>query len=289
MNFPFLQQLKSSKLFKKLKKNESRIPVIRLSGVIGAVSSVRKGIDFSSTLPHIEKAFKTRKAKAVALIINSPGGSPAQSHLIASRIRSLAEEKQIPVYAFVEDVAASGGYMLACAADKIYANPTSILGSIGVVSSGFGFTGLIEKAGIERRVHTAGKNKAILDPFLPEKAEDIERLKDLQKEIHDFFISFVKSRRQDKLKEDFDDLFTGAFWVGNAVHERGLVDGFGSLHSVLKEKFGKELKLIPVQTEKKSLLSFLLGSGSGTSLSLIKSEEILETLEQRSIWSRFGL
>jgi len=277
-----------NKLVQKLKGSDVRIPVIRLSGVIGAASALRKGLDYASMQPHIEKAFKTRKAKAIALIINSPGGSPAQSHLIAKRIRELAEEKKLPVYAFVEDVAASGGYMLACAADEIYADPTSILGSIGVVSSGFGFTGLIEKIGIERRVHTAGKNKAILDPFLPEKAEDIERLKDLQKEIHEFFISFVRKQRNDKLKEDFDDLFTGAFWVGDALRQRGLIDGFGSVHSVLKEKYGDDLKLIPVQNEKKSLLSFILG-GSGTSLSLGSSRELLETLEEHSIWNRYGL
>ena len=249
---------------------------------------MHKSIDFASLLPHIDKTFDTRKAKAVALIINSPGGAPVQSHLIANYIQTLSKEKSIPVYAFVEDIAASGGYMLACAAEEIYANPVSILGSIGVISASFGFPGLLEKLGIERRVYTAGQNKSMLDPFLPENPKDITHLKSLQLSIHDFFISFVRERRGDKLKDIQEDLFTGAFWVGKDVLDRGLIDGFGSMHTVLKEKFGKDIKLIPIQTDKKSLISYLMGKAEASS-SLFSMKETLSTLEERAHWKRFGL
>ncbi|MDR1827928.1 MAG: S49 family peptidase [Methylobacteriaceae bacterium] len=266
------------------KSDKVKVAVIRFNGVIGrSASRFDKGLDYESRREAIEEAFETKKLKAVAMLVNSPGGSPAQSHMIAARIRELADEKKVPVYAFVEDVAASGGYMLACAADEIWADPTSILGSIGVVSAGFGFTGLLEKAGVERRLYTAGRNKAMLDPFSPQKPEDVEHLKALQQQIHEFFIGFVKARRGDRLKDDQEDLFTGAFWVGDEAQKRGLIDGFGSLDGVLKEKFGDKLSLVRVGEEKKSWLSSLLFG------SALTGADILTAIDHRSRWNRFGL
>src|SRR5690606_22101022 len=199
------------------------IPVIRLHGAImSGGSQFRQNLSLATTAGLIDKAFSFREAPAVAIAINSPGGSPVQSRLIYKRIRDLAEEKKRRVHVFVEDVAASGGYMIALAGDEIIADPSSIVGSIGVVSAGFGFQELIKKIGVERRVHTSGRNKAILDPFQPEKEEDIERLKALQEEVHQTFIALVKERRGAKLAED-DDLFTGLFWTGERGHALGLV------------------------------------------------------------------
>lgn len=271
-----------------LRKGTVRVPVLRLSGAIGIEHPIKKGLDYATMVPYIDKAFDVSDAAALAIIINSPGGTPAQAHLISSYIRSLSVEKSIPVFAFVEDVAASGGYMLACAADEIYATPTSVLGSIGVISSGFGFSKLIEKIGVERRIYTSGKNKSILDPFSPEKKEDIAYIKNLQSQIHQFFISFVKERRGDKLNDVKGDLFTGAFWVGEDVLERGLADGNGLIHDILREKYGEKLKLIPIETEKKGILSYFLGF-SQKPFTGASSHEVLSTLEEKSLWNRFGL
>jgi serine protease SohB len=203
------------------------VPVVRLAGVIGVVTPLRPGLLLSSIAKSLERAFSTPRAQAVALIINSPGGSPSQSHLIFRRIRQLADEKKLPVLAFVEDVGASGGYMLACAADEIMCNEFSIVGSIGVVGASFGFHELMNKVGIERRLYTSGDRKAMLDPFLPEKPEDVKRIKAIQNEIHETFIALVKERRGSKLKGSDKNLFSGEFWIAQKAIELGLADGLG--------------------------------------------------------------
>ncbi len=269
------------------------VPVVRLYGAIGISSPLRPGLTYASVTGSLEKAFSVSGAVAVALAINSPGGSPVQSNLIFKRVRQLAEEKDIPVYAFAEDVAASGGYMLALAADEIYADPSSIVGSIGVVSAMFGFDKLIEKIGVERRVHTAGKSKSILDPFQPEKAADVRRLKELQGDIHETFKDMVRTRREGRLTGKEDDLFTGAFWTGGRALELGLIDGIGDLRGVLTEKFGDKVKLKLV-TQPRSLLRRVLpvsGIGAGKDIRLMDgwADELLGALEARAIWTRFGL
>lgn len=221
----------------------------------------------------IEKAFVKGKPKAIVLAINCPGGSPTQSALIAARIRRLADEKSLPVYAFCEDVAASGGYWLATAADEIYVDDNSIMGSIGVISASFGFHGFLAKHGVERRVHTAGTDKSMLDPFRPEREDDIVRLKDLQKQIHDNFIAQVKSRRGDKLSGD--DLFTGEIWVGQKSVDNGLTDGVAHLVPKMKEIFGDNVKFRYLG-QKKSMFSRITGS-------------VLNQIEDRALWARFGL
>jgi len=221
------------------------IPVVRLQGVIAASSSspaFKAELSLAACADVLDKAFADKKAPAVAIIVNSPGGSPVQSRLIFKRIRDLAEETSKHVVVFVEDVAASGGYMIACAGDEIIADPSSVLGSIGVVSASFGFPELLKKIGVERRVYTAGKNKASLDPFQPERPGDIDHLKSLQLEIHDVFIQLVKQRRGDKLKDD-DDLFTGMFWTGIKAKELGLIDDLGDLRSLMRARYGEKVKL----------------------------------------------
>ena len=209
------------------RKKKSVVPVVRLSGVISSAPSLRRGLSLESIEPQLTKAFSVRSAKAVALIINSPGGSPVQSALIGQRIRDLAGKADVPVLAFCEDVAASGGYWIAASADKIYANGASVIGSIGVVSAGFGFDRAIEKIGVDRRVYTAGRNKMILDPFQPQRDEEVERLKALQVDIHQQFIDHVLDRRGARLQEPHDDLFSGAFWTGQQAVDLGLIDGLG--------------------------------------------------------------
>jgi signal peptide peptidase SppA len=265
------------------------VPVVRLSGAIGAVMPLRSGLSIAGVAPMLERAFSVPGAKAVALVINSPGGSPAQSHLIFRRIRALSDEKKLPVFAFVEDAAASGGYMIACAADEIFADPTSIIGSIGVVSSGFGFDKLIQRFGIERRVHTAGESKAMLDPFQPENPEDVARLKDLQGNIHAVFIDLVRSRRGDKLASDRSDLFSGAFWVGAEARRLGLVDGLGDIRSVMRARFGDKVQLRMIAPARPGLLGRVLGRRSFADQSLLDPAELLGALEDRAIWTRLGL
>jgi signal peptide peptidase SppA len=265
------------------------VPVVRLSGPIGAVMPFRSGLAMSGVAPLLERAFSVPGAKAVALVINSPGGSAAQSHLIFKRIRSLAEEKKLPVIAFVEDAAASGGYMIACAADEIYADPASIVGSIGVVSASFGFHELIERLGIERRVHTAGKSKAMLDPFRPENPDDVIRLKGLQVKIHDVFVDLVRSRRGEKLNDSYDDLFSGAFWVGAEAVDLGLVDGLGDIRSVMRQRFGDKVRFRMIEPARRPLLGRLLGRRPIGDISLIDPGEIVGVLEERAAWARLGL
>ena len=255
---------------------EHFVAVVRLQGVI-ASGGRGMALNDQGTAQLIEKAFGRGKPKAVALVINSPGGSPTQSSLIAARIRRLAEEKQIPVYAFVEDVAASGGYWLACAADEIWVDENSVVGSIGVISASFGFQDFIARHGIERRVHTAGKSKSMLDPFRPEKKEDVTRLKALQEQIHDSFISHVKRRRDGKLADG--DLFNGDVWVGEKAKEVGLVDGVGHVVPKMKELFGKRVKFAVYQ-QRRPLLSRIGASFVGGAIS---------ELEARAANARFGL
>src|SRR5436309_7773408 len=214
------------------------VPVVRLAGVIGFSTPLKPGLTLASVARPLERAFTMRTASAVALVINSPGGSPVQSHLIYRRIRALAAEHERPVIAFAEDVAASGGYMIACAADEIICDPHSIVGSIGVVGGAFGFAKLMEKVGIERRLYTSGDHKAMLDPFLPENPEDVERLKSVQREIHEGFIDLVKQSRGARLKGPEKTLFSGEYWTGSKAIELGIADGIGDLRSVLRERFG---------------------------------------------------
>jgi signal peptide peptidase SppA len=265
------------------------IPVVRLSGPIGAVMPLRTGLAMSSVAPLLERAFSVPGARAVALVINSPGGSAAQSHLIFKRVRALAEEKKLPVIAFVEDAAASGGYMIACAADEIYADPASIVGSIGVVSASFGFHELIERIGIERRVHTAGKSKAMLDPFRPENPDDVVRLKGLQRQIHDVFVGLVRDRRGEKLNDSYDDLFSGAFWVGAEALDLGLIDGLGDIRTILRQRFGEKVRFRMIEPARPPLLGRLLGRRSLGQSSLIDPGEIVGALEERAAWARLGL
>ena len=218
------------------------VPVVRLTGVIGFSTPLRPGLTLAGIAPHARsRCSPCATPRRLPLAINSPGGSPAQSHLIFRRIRDLAQEKKRRVIAFVEDAAASGGYMIACAADEIIADPYSIVGSIGVVGGSFGFDKLIAKIGIERRLYTSGEHKAMLDPFLPENADDVERLKNLQREIHDDFIALVKSRRGAKLNGPESDMFSGEYWTGRRALELGLVDAIGDLRSVLRERYGDKV------------------------------------------------
>jgi signal peptide peptidase SppA len=261
------------------------VPVVRLSGVIASSGLLgNRGLSIETVAPLLKRAFDTRGAKAVALSINSPGGSPVQSALIGQRIRLLAGEKGIKVIAFVEDVAASGGYWLACAADEIVVDGSSIVGSIGVISAGFGFQDLIARIGVERRMHTSGERKSMLDAFRPEKAEDVERLHRLQAEIHDGFKDWVRTRRAGRLQADDATLFSGEFWTGRRGLELGLVDGLGELRATLQERYGAKVHL-PVIGPRRRLLSRF---GLATSVDGI-GPATLAAVEERLHWQRFGL
>jgi serine protease SohB len=266
------------------------VPVVRLTGVIGFSTPLRPGLTLAGLARTLDRAFAMRNAPAVAVAINSPGGSPVQSHLIFRRIRELAKEKGRRVIAFVEDAAASGGYMIACAADEIIADPHSIVGSIGVVGSSFGFDKAIGKLGIERRLYTSGEHKAMLDPFLPENADDVERLKKLQREIHDDFIGLVKSRRGAKLAGPENDLFSGEYWTGRRALELGLVDGIGDLRGVLRERFGEKV-VTPLVSAERGWFGRRV-PGVGGPLGLLQgglSEDLISALEARAMWARYGL
>ena len=274
----------------KLRSDAPIVAVVRLEGVIGGGrGGIGSGqpLSLASVAAPLRAAFNFKPAKAVAIIINSPGGSPVQSHLIYKRIRQLALEKQKPVFAYVEDVAASGGYMIACAADEIIADDSSIVGSIGVVSAGFGFVEALEKLGVERRVYTSGASKSQLDPFRPEKPEDIERLKALQQEIHDMFIGLVKERRGDVLSED-EALFSGQFWAGRSGQSHGLVDRIGDMRGHLRERFGDKVKFKLFSAER-GLLGRRKSSVGFAGLGEELPRGLIAALEERSIWARFGL
>ena len=266
------------------------VPVVRLSGVIGSPMPLRQGLALATVARALERAFATRNARAVALSINSPGGSPAQSHLIYRRIRQLADEKKIPVLAFIEDLGASGGYMIACAADEIVADAFSITGSIGVVGGAFGFEKLIEKLGIERRLYTSGDRKVMLDPFLPEKPEDVKRLKALQKDIHENFIALVKHRRGARLKGPDKTLFSGEFWTAAHALELGLIDAIGDLRTSLRARFGKKVRMPLISADRGWFGRKLPGVGAldafgGQGL----PAELIAAVEARAWWARYGL
>ncbi len=267
------------------------VPVVRLTGVIGVVTPLRPGLLLSTIAKSLERAFDVPRARAVALIINSPGGSPSQSHLIFRRIRQLAEEKKIPVLAFVEDVGASGGYMLACAADEIICNDFSIVGSIGVVGASFGFHELMEKVGIERRLYTSGDRKGMLDPFLPEKADDVKRIKAIQHDIHEHFIALVKERRGSKLNGSDKTLFSGEFWAAQKAIELGLADRIGDLRSTLRERYGEKVHT-PLISAGRTLFGRQL-PGVGFADAIVRqpglADDLISALETRALWSRYGL
>ena len=262
-------------------KKKKIVAHIKLNGVIGNAGKFKQGIDFAGQEEIIEKAFSLKKAKVVAITINSPGGSPVQSHLIYKFIRAQAKKNKKKVMVFAEDVAASGGYLIACAGDEIYANSSSIIGSIGVIYSSFGFTELIKKIGVERRVHTAGKNKSSLDPFQEEKSEDIERLKNIQLDLHKDFIKVVEESRGVKLKTDGIELFSGEFWAGSKAKELGLIDGLGNANEILKEKFGEDV-VIKKFEKPKGWFSKKFSS------SINQVDQLANILEERSIWQRYG-
>ena len=271
---------------RRFRETRPRVAVVRLSGAIGAVSPIRPGLSIGTVSGSLERAFGMSGLSAVAIVINSPGGAPAQSHLIHRRIRALADEKKVPVIAFVEDVAASGGYMIACAADEIVADPTSVVGSIGVVSAGFGFDRLIERIGIERRVHTQGDAKAMLDPFRPEDPADVVRLKRIQADVQELFTGLVTVRRPG-LRQDGESLFTGAIWTGRQAVALGLVDALGDVRSVMRARFGEKVDLRLVAEARGSLVARLLRRASPGGIGL--AEEALGTIEERAAWARFGL
>lgn len=277
-----------NRLQKLLGRGGTAIPVVRLQGVIGGGGPLRSGLSLASVAKPLERAFSMKKAPAVALIINSPGGSPVQSRLIYTRIRALAEEHGKQVLVFVEDVAASGGYMIAIAGDEIIVDPSSVVGSIGVVSAGFGFTELIGKIGVERRVYTAGTRKVSLDAFSPENPEDVAHLKSLQAEIHDVFITMVKVRRGELLSQD-PDLFSGLFWTGRTACSLGLADREGDLVTVLKQRFGDKAEPVLI-SQPRGLFGRRPAGGIGLSPAAgAITADVLDALETRSLWARYGL
>ena len=264
-------------------KKKKIVSHLRLTGVIGNIGKFRQGIEYSGQEDVIKKAFSLKKALAVAITINSPGGSPVQSHLIYKFIKEQAKKNKKKVIIFAEDVAASGGYLIACSGDEIYANSSSIIGSIGVISASFGFKNLIEKIGVQRRVYTAGKNKSTLDPFLDEKEEDINRLKNIQLELHQDFIDVVEESRGSKLNKNSGiELFSGEFWTGKKAKELGLIDGLGNADQILREKFGEEVEIKKFGKPKGWLAKKLSSSQDHT-------DKLISILEERSIWQRYGL
>lgn len=271
------------------------VPVIRLLGPIGMATPLRPGLSMATTAGGIEKAFRMSRLPSVALVINSPGGSPVQSHLIFKRIRQLAAEHKKRVHVFCEDVAASGGYFLAVAGDEIFADPSSIVGSIGVISAGFGLDKAIERLGVERRVYTSGRSKGALDPFQPERPDDVARLRAIQDEVHEVFIGIVRERRAGRLKGPEDELFSGAFWAGRKALELGLIDGIGDVRTRMRELHGDKVRLKVVPLGGGGLLQRLrrvpgmAGLGEKLALEPTLGEDLMSTLEARALWSRYGL
>ena len=269
------------------------VGVLRLAGIIGGLGPLRPGMTLAALDTVIERAFKLPRLQAVALAINSPGGSPAQSDLICRRIRDLAEEKDVRVFAFCEDVAASGGYWLACAADEIYARETSIIGSIGVISAGFGFPDLLQRIGIERRVHTSGDKKAMLDPFQAEKPNDVARLKGIQKDLHESFKALVCERRAARLKGSGKTLFSGEFWTGRKALDLGLIDGLGELRQTMRSRYGEKVVLKPVEGARPWWRRRVGLAGLGSPPRPPEPQDwvagLIAAAEERAHWSRFGL
>jgi serine protease SohB len=268
------------------------VPVVRLTGIIGFSTPLRPGLTLAGIARALDRAFGLRRARAVALAINSPGGSAVQSHFIFQRIRQLAADKGIPVIGFVEDVAASGGYMIACAADEIVCDPSSIVGSIGVIGASFGFQDAMKKFGVERRIYTAGEHKSSLDPFLPENPEDVARLKGIQQQIHESFIELVKASRGAKLAGPEKTLFSGEYWAGGQAMEYGLVDRIGDLRSVLRQRFGEDVRMPLISSERGLFGRRVQGIGGRVEDVWNHSgwaEDIVSAVEARTIWARFGL
>ena len=273
--------LKLKKFFKK----KPRVAVLRLSGVISSESGLfKKGLCLETIEEEIEKAFDVKNVKAVALQINSPGGSPVQSELIYNKIRQLSKKKNVPVYSFAEDVAASGGYWLLCSGDEMYAHGSSIVGSIGVVSAGFGFVEAIKKIGVERRVYHQGENKSVLDPFKKENPKDVEILTSIQKDVHEAFKEMVRKARGNKIKKDSENqLFSGEFWSGVSAVDLGLIDGIADMNAKLVEKFGKDVEIVRINKPQgwlKRKLSSELGNAAASAICAI---------EEKSVWNRYGL
>ena len=269
------------------------VPVVRLAGIIGFSTPLKPGLTLTTVARALERAFTMRTAKAVALLINSPGGSPVQSHLVYRRIRQLAAESARPVIAFAEDVAASGGYMIACAADEIFCDPSSIVGSIGVVGGSFGFPKLMDKLGVERRLYTSGEHKAMLDPFLPENPQDVDRLKALQRDIHEEFIELVKRSRGARLKGPEKTLFSGEYWTGGKAIELGLADGIGDLRATLRARFGDDV-ITPLVAPARGWFGRVQPSVAPSDITGLPraadfAEEIISALEARALWARYGL
>ena len=273
------------------------VPVVRLTGVIGFSTPLRPGLSIAGVAKTLDRAFAVRNARAVALVINSPGGSAVQSHLIFQRIRALSDEKKVPIIAFVEDVAASGGYMIACAADEIVCDPASIVGSIGVIGASFGFPEAMKRFGIERRIYTAGEHKSMLDPFLPEQEEDVARLKAIQRDIHDMFIGLVRARRGARLAGPENTMFSGEYWVAKTAKEFGLIDQIGDVRSFLRQRFGENVMMPPIASER-SFFGRRSPGVAGVSPERILDgvidraglvDDIISAIETRAIWARFGL
>ena len=265
-------------------KKKTVVPHVRLTGIIGSAGRFKQGMELANQRDILKKAFSVKKITHVAISINSPGGSPVQSHLIYSYIRELADKKKVKVIVFAEDVAASGGYFIACSGDEIFANSSSIIGSIGVISASFGFKDLIQKIGVKRRVYTAGKNKSTLDPFVDEKEEDVKRLKNIQLELHADFIKVVEKSRGSKLKDvEKNNIFTGEFWTGKTALKLGLIDGIGNADQILKEKFGDKV-IIKNFEKSKSFLAKKLSSSITNPI-----DKIIDTLEEKTMWQKFGL
>ena len=280
-------------------KRRPVVPVVRFAGPIGFATPLRPGLSISAVAGGLEKAFSLSKLPTIAVIVNSPGGSPVQSNLIFKRMRQLAKEKKKRIYVFCEDVAASGGYYLAVAGDEIFADPSSIVGSIGVISASFGFDKAITRLGIDRRVYTAGEAKALLDPFQPEKPDDVARLKKIQKDVHDVFIGIVKDRRAERLKGPDSELFSGAFWSAAKALELGLIDGISDVRTKMRELHGEDVQLKVVPFGPGGWLSRLFrfprlasattGAESTCNLPLALADDLLSAIEARALWSRYGL
>ena len=269
---------------------KSIIGIIKLVGIISTESRLgsRGGLNLNDLSDSITKAFSFKNMKAIVLLVNSPGGSPVQSALIANRIRDLAKEKELPVYCFIEDLAASGGYWLSCAGDKIYAMESSIIGSIGVITSGFGAVEAIKKIGIERRVYTQGKNKGLLDPFLPEKKDDVKQILTIQKDLHSQFIAWVKKRRGKRLKANDEVLFNAGVWSGSKAKELGLIDGIGDYYNVMKNIFGNDIKFKDFSKKTSWFKQKFLSSSNALNADYL-IESLIKNIEERVIWSKYGL
>ena len=267
------------------------VAVIRLHGAIGAGGMGRRGLSLASLDAALKKAF-SRRVRAVCLVINSPGGSPVQSSQSASRIRQMSQDEKIPVFAFAEDVAASGGYWLALAADEIYADPMSVIGSIGVISASFGFQDMMEKIGIERRIHTQGSQKSLLDPFRPEQPDDVKRLSEIQADIHRQFIAAVKRRRGERLSGADETLFNGDIWTGERALELGLVDGLGDMRTIMRRKYGADVRFLMIERPGGWLARRFGGGGGGVFAPDPPggfAADLLAAVEERALWARFGL